>query len=644
MRSAAAASSVPTRATPGSSPSGSPQAVPNAAPLHGSLAASMERLAGLAATALRAPVAFIMLVGDDRRCFAAGSKVPAWCAHDPGALRRSGLVDRVAAASGPMIIPDVRLDTSAELIQSAPVLEMAGFVGTPLRSATTGQCLGVFCAADTVATSWTEEEVEILSGLASIAAGDLDLRQTLAEHEAAERRLRFDALHDGLTGLANRAAFTDRLRSAVERPRIVDLTLSTDDSDAEDASATELVAVLFLDLNDFRGINERLGHHVGDQLLVAVGKRLVETAGPAALVARLGGDEFAILLERIDDPDVAQELAERLRVTLSQPVQLGQQEVTPSVSVGIAMSATAADIPEHLLRSADLAMARAKRDARTQPSASAPVIFDWRISAEARARRRLEAELRQAVRGGELLLHYLPTVTLATGQISGVEALLRWNHPQRGLLAPGEFLAVAEELELMHEIDRWVLREACRQTMEWRSTLSLKSPLTVGVNLSVRQFSSVAFIEEVARTIWDTGMDPECIAIEVNEKVVTKDVKRAAGTLVALRTLGVKVLLDDFGTGSSSLSALQRLPLDGIKIDHTFVSRMDRDEQALRVVRTVVGLARDLGLEIVAEGVSAGEHLKMLQELGCTHGQGPLFSSPVDATGVARLLRAGRPW
>ena len=174
--------------------------------------------------------------------------------------------------------------------------------------------------------------------------------------------------------------------------------------------------------------------------------------------------------------------------------------------------------------------------------------------------------------------------------------------------------------------------------------MSLKSPLTVGVNLSVRQFSSVAFIEEVARTIWDTGMDPECIAIEVNEKVVTKDVKRAAGTLVALRTLGVKVLLDDFGTGSSSLSALQRLPLDGIKIDHTFVSRMDRDEQALRVVRTVVGLARDLGLEIVAEGVSAGEHLKMLQELGCTHGQGPLFSSPVDATGVTRLLRAGRPW
>jgi len=345
----------------------------------------MERLAGLAATALRAPVAFIMLVGDDRRCFAAGSKVPAWCGHDPGALRRSGLVDRVAASHGPIIIPDVRLDTSADLIQNVPILEMAGFVGTPLRSASTGQCLGVFCAADTVATTWTDEEVEILAGLGSIAAGDLDLRQTLSEHEAAERRLRFDALHDGLTGLANRAAFADRLRAAVERPRIVDLTLSSGDNEGEDAAATELVAVLFLDLNDFRGINERLGHHVGDQLLVAVGRRLVEATGPGALVARLGGDEFAILLERIDDPDVAQELAERLRVTLTQPILVGSQDVSVGVSVGIAMSATAADIPEHLLRSADLAMARAKRDSRTQSSTSAPVIFDWRISAEARA-------------------------------------------------------------------------------------------------------------------------------------------------------------------------------------------------------------------------------------------------------------------
>jgi diguanylate cyclase (GGDEF)-like protein len=610
----------------------------------------MERVAGLAATALRAPVAFIMLVGDDRRCFAAGPNIPNWCRHDPGALRRSGLVERVASSMIPIIISDVRTDTAAELIQNAPVLEMAGFVGAPLRSST-GQCLGVFCAADSVATSWTPEEVEILAGLAGIAAGDLDLRQTLADHEAAEKRLRFDALHDGLTGLANRAAFSERLRAAVERPRVVDLTLSapSDEGEAEgettdDSAATSLVAVLFLDLNDFRGINERLGHHVGDQLLIAVGRRLEELAGPSAFVARLGGDEFAILLEHIDDPDVAQELAERLRAALSDRLVVVGQEVPLSVSVGVAMSATAADIPEHLLRSADLAMARAKRDARSKQGSTGPVIFDWRISAEARARRRLEGELRRAVRSGELLLHYLPTVELSSGQISGVEALLRWNHPSRGLLMPGEFLAVAEELELMHEIDRWVLREACRQVREWTTDLALKSALTVAVNLSVRQFSSVAFIEEVARTIWDTGMDPEHIAVEVNERVVTKDVPRAAGTLVALRTLGVKVFLDDFGTGYSSLSALQRLPLDGIKVDHTFVGRMDRDEQAMRVVRTLIGLARDLGLVSVAEGVAAGEHLKILQELGCTHGQGPLFSSPVDATGLVRLLKAGRPW
>jgi diguanylate cyclase (GGDEF)-like protein len=620
------------------------------APLHGSLAASMERVAGLAATALRAPVAFIMLVGDDRRCFAAGPRIPAWCAHDPGALRRLGIVDLVAEATAPVVIPDLRTGVPPELTESAAQLEIAGFVGAPLRSST-GECLGVFCAADTVVTSWTPEEVDILSGLASIAASDLDLRQTLADHEAAERRLRHDALHDGLTGLANRASFTDRLRNAVERPRLFDLSQPAEVEppkptlvEEEQAAPTELVAVLFLDLNDFRGINERIGHHLGDQLLIAVGRRLEEVAGPSAFVARLGGDEFAILLERIEDPDVAQEMAERLRAAFAEPMSIGGQVVTVTMSIGIAMSATAADIPEHLLRSADLAMTRAKHDARTKPNSAGPVIFDWRISAEARARRRLEGELRNAVRSGELLLHYLPTVHLATGKISGVEALLRWNHPARGLVLPGEFLGIAEELELMHEIDRWVLREACRQVMEWGSTLALKKPLSVSVNLSVRQFSSVAFIEEVARTIWETGMDPECLSVEVNEKVVTRDVARAAGTLVALRTLGIKVMLDDFGTGSSSLSALQRLPLDGIKIDHTFVSRMDRDEQAMRVVRTVAGLARDLGLTSVAEGVSAGEHLKILQELGCSHGQGPLFSTAVDASGVVRLLKAGRPW
>src|SRR5262245_26469294 len=312
MRSAAAVDQA--RRTPGTAPA----SLPDAAPLHGSLAASMERLAGLAATALRSPVAFIILVGDDRRCFAAGSNVPAWCRHDVGALRRSGLVERVANSVAPLIIPDVRMDTAAELIQNAPTLEMAGFVGAPLRSSA-GQCLGVFCAADSVATTWTPEEVEILSGLASIAAGELDLRQTLADHEAAERRLGRDALHDGRTGPATGAPFTARLRGAVERPRVVDLPLSTasdsDDPDQpteDESSATSLVAVLFLDLNDFRGINERLGHHVGDQLLVSVGKRLEEIAGPTAFVARLGGDEFAILLEDMDDPDVAQELAERL--------------------------------------------------------------------------------------------------------------------------------------------------------------------------------------------------------------------------------------------------------------------------------------------------------------------------------------------
>jgi EAL domain-containing protein (putative c-di-GMP-specific phosphodiesterase class I) len=247
------------------------------------------------------------------------------------------------------------------------------------------------------------------------------------------------------------------------------------------------------------------------------------------------------------------------------------------------------------------------------------------------------------VRESEFVLHYLPTVSLVSGRIEGVEALLRWNHPARGLVAPGDFLAVAEELELIHDIGRWVLRSSCGQLQEW-SRSGLAAKLTMSINLSARQFASLAFVEEVARTVWDCGLDPARLALEVREEAVSRDVSRSAGTLVALRTLGVKVHLDDFGTGASSVNAVQRLPLDAIKIDHTLVSRMERDEQALRIVRTLVGMARELGLGSIAEGVSSAEHCATLQALGCSHGQGPFFSSPVDRAGIERLLASNQCW
>ena len=627
----------------GSPPSPPPPQVGAAAPaasLHGPLAASMERFAALAAAALRAPLAFIVLVGDDRRCFAVGHSIPTWVAHDPGLLTRSGILDRICASGAPTVFEDIVNEAPAHLVDAARALEIGGLVGAALRLST-GECVGVFCAADTATTTWTPEDVEMLRGLAATAASDLERRRELAEHEAQERRLRYDARHDPLTGLANRTAFLEQLRTAIERPRETREIAAAETSSGQ--VREELVGVLFFDLDEFRLINDRLGHRVGDQLLAALARRLESEAGPEARVARLGGDEFAVLLDRVFDPEAAEQEAERLRLALGAPVLLAGEEVRVTVAAGIALSATLADLPEHLLRSADVALARAKREAHVSGRA-APVLFDWRISAEARARRRLEDELRRAVKQCEFVLHYLPTVAFGDGRLCGVEALLRWNHPTRGLLAPQEFLAVAEELDLISEIGRWVLKESCRQVQEWNREPGRTTKLSMAVNLSSRQFASVAFLEEVARAVWESGLDPSNLALEVTERVVTQDVSRSAGTLVALRTLGVRIHLDDFGTGPSSLSTLQRLPLDAVKIDHTFVSRMERDEQAQRVVRTVVGLARELGLESIAEGVSAAEHRSTLRALGCTHGQGPFFSPAVDAGGISRLLKTGRSW
>ena len=620
-------------------------AVDTAAPsgasaFYGPLAAAMERIVGLAATALHAPFAFILLTGDDRRCFAAGPQMPDWTSHDTGALWRSGIVERIA--KGTVEMRDVMAELTPEQRTAAAVLGIGSLLGVPLTSAS-GENIGIFCAADPSPTLWNEDDAEMLRGFASAAASDWELRRAVAEHEANERRMQFDASHDALTGLANRAVLLTRLRQALERPSPPPPPASTQQWDGMlDVPTEELVAVFFLDVNDFRAVNERFGHHIGDQLLATLGRRLQQSAGPDAVVARLGGDEFAVLMEKLDAPDVAEELAERFRVVLAQPTTIGSESVSLTVSVGIALSTTAVELAEHVLRGADLAMARAKRDARGE-SGSRPVVFDWSLAAEARSRRRLQDELRRAVHGDEFLLHYMPLISLETGQITGVEALLRWQHPTRGLLSPFDFLVVAEELEIINDVGRWVIREACRQVAQWTTMLPPGEILTVAVNLSARQFVSTDFLEDVGRAVADFGLPPASLALEVNERVVARDMARAMGVLTGLRALGTRVHLDDFGSGNSPIGYLQRLPLDGVKIDHTLVNRMDRDEKALRLVRSVVGLAREFGLDVVAEGITSAGHLKVLQEIGCTHGQGPLFSPAVNADGVTAMLQQ-RPW
>jgi len=599
----------------------------------------MERIVGLAATALRAPFAFILLTGEDRRCFSAGPQRPDWTHHDTGALWRSGIVERIAG--GTVQMRDVMAELSPDQRKAAATLEIGSLLGVPLTSSS-GEVIGIFCAADPSPTLWNDDDAEMLRGFASAAVSDWELRRAVAEHEANERRLQFDASHDTLTGLANRAVLLSRLRAALDRPSKHAESNGTSPDGVVEVPPEELVAVFFLDVNDFRSINERFGHHVGDQLLTTLGRRLQQSAGPEAVVARLGGDEFAVLLERVDAPDVAEELAERFRVVLAQPTAIGGETVSLSVSVGIALSATAAELAEHVLRGADLAMARAKRDARGD-TGSRPVVFDWTLAAEARSRRRLQDELRRAVHGDEFVLHYLPTISLETGQITGVEALLRWQHPTRGLLSPFDFLIVAEELDIIIDVGRWVIREACRQVAAWTALRPEGDRLTVAVNLSARQFVSTDFLDDVGRAVSDFGLPPASLALEVNERVVARDMSRAVGVLTGLRSLGTRIHLDDFGSGNSPIGYLQRLPLDGVKIDHTLVNRMDRDEKALRLVRSVVGLAREFGLDVVAEGITSAGHLKVLQEIGCTHGQGPLFSPAVDAAGISAMLQQ-RPW
>jgi diguanylate cyclase (GGDEF)-like protein len=610
-----------------------------ASAFYGPLAAAMERIVGLAATALRAPFVFILLTGDDRRCFAAGPQMPDWTSHDTGALWRSGIVERIA--NGTVEMRDVMAELTPEQRAAAAVLGIGSLLGVPLTAAS-GECIGIICAADPAPTLWNEDDLEMLRGFASAAASDWELRRAVAEHEANERRMQFDASHDALTGLANRAVLLKRLREALERPSPPPPPPTQQWDGMLEVPAEDLVAVFFLDVNDFRSVNERFGHQIGDQLLATLGRRLQQSAGPQAVVARLGGDEFAVLLERVEAPDVAEELAERFRVVLAQPTTIGSESVSLTVSVGIALSTTTVELAEHVLRGADLAMARAKRDARGE-SGSRPVVFDWSIAAEARSRRRLQDELRRAVQGDEFLLHYLPMISLETGQITGVEALLRWRHPTRGLLSPFDFLVVAEELEIINDVGRWVIREACRQVAQWTAMLPPGQILTVAVNLSARQFVSTDFLDDVGRAMTDFGLPPASLALEVNERVVARDMARATGVLTGLRALGTRVHLDDFGSGNSPIGYLQRLPLDGVKIDHTLVNRMDRDEKALRLVRSVVGLAREFGLDVVAEGITSAGHLKVLQEIGCTHGQGPLFSPAVDADGVTAMLQQ-RPW
>jgi diguanylate cyclase (GGDEF)-like protein/PAS domain S-box-containing protein len=442
--------------------------------------------------------------------------------------------------------------------------------------------------------------------------------QDITDRKRAEEQLLHDAFHDALTGLPNRALFMDHVKMAIQRSR---------------RSGDRLFAALFLDLDRFKIINDSLGHMVGDQLLVGIAHRLEACLRPGDTVARLGGDEFTILLEDLAATDDAIDVARRVQEAVTQPFNIGGHEVFTTASIGIALSNTGYERAEDLLRDADTAMYRAKLEGKKRH-----VVFDKAMHDRAMELLQIETDLRRAITRKEFFLCYQPIVCLETGKILSFEALVRWRHPERGLVGPGDFIPVAEETGLIIPLGQWVLNEACRQMRDWQRAGVAGEEVTVSVNLSSRQFSQADLIEQVSSALREAGLKPGNLKLEITESMVMENIDTAIDMLMQLRGLGVGLSIDDFGTGYSSLSYLHRFPIDTLKIDRSFVTQMTDNTENAEIVRTIVTLARSLDMEVVAEGVETRDQLRQLGDLGCDYGQGYLFSRPVVPGQAADLL------
>ncbi|MBN3922000.1 EAL domain-containing protein [Nostoc sp. NMS4] len=450
------------------------------------------------------------------------------------------------------------------------------------------------------------------------------LQEEIDSRQKLQSQLLNIALHDSLTGLSNRVLFIRRLEDALNR--------------AKQESSYQF-AVLFLDCDRFKVVNDSLGHPVGDELLIAIAHRLQACLIPIDTLARLGGDEFGILLENITDINIAIQVAERILQQLSLTFQLSRYEVFMNASIGISWGNKDYDRPEYLLRDADTAMYRAKAKGRANYHVFNPVMHQ-----EAIQLLELENDLRRAIERREFLVYYQPIISLATGRISGFEALVRWQHPIRGLVPPIEFIPVAEETGLINAINTWVLQSACHQLSIWQHYPVTPEPLTMSVNLSARLFLQPNLVEQIDRIIYENKINPAYLELEITESVIMENTDAIKIILQQLRQRKIKLIMDDFGTGYSSLSYLHSFPLNALKIDKSFVKRMQENKENMGLVPAMIGIANSMGMSAIAEGVETPEQLAQLRSLNCNFAQGYLFSQPIEPQLALNLLTSAPQW
>ncbi len=444
------------------------------------------------------------------------------------------------------------------------------------------------------------------------------VKERTQQLEFANARLLKMALYDSLTGLPNRALFLERLEQALNSAK---------------ADSVYQFAVLFLDCDRFKVVNDSLGHLVGDELLIAVARRLEASLSQKDTLSRLGGDEFAILLTDIQDLSYTTFVADGILDSLSFPFQLQGHEVFISASIGIALGNLTVHQPEHLLRDADTAMYRAKALGKGQYHIFAPAMHDAALQLL-----HLESNLRKAINQQEFIVHYQPIIDLSDGKIAGFEALVRWQHPQYGMISPQSFIPIAEETGLIIPIDRWVLQQACHQLRLWHQEKLTDYPLFISVNLSARQFAQLDLIDQIDQILTETQLNPQCLKLEITESAIMDNVNFAAVILQKLRERSIGLSIDDFGTGYSSLSYMHSFPVSSLKIDRSFVQRLDGNPENLGLIPAIISIAKTMGMSAIAEGIETTQQFNQLKTLGCDFGQGYLFSKPVEAQRAMELI------